>query len=101
MKLFHKVYFLVQEQNVCGKTLPEYKRKYTYLGTYDEEPNCPDGSDELCGDHCVPDDFTGRFTFKVCKHVLMDIQLPIWFKKQSPRRRLGLPQTKPDVRGLG
>ena len=50
---------------MCGKTLPEYKRKHAIHDTYDEELNCPDGSDELCGDPCVPDGFTGRFTIKV------------------------------------
>ena len=65
MKFSYKVFF--QAQHVCGKTLPLYKRKHDALESqYDEELNCPDGSDELCGDPCVPGGFTGRFTIKVC-----------------------------------
>ena len=81
MKFFDNVFFLVQEQNVCGKTLPEYKRKHAYRGQYDEALNCPDGSDELCGDPCVQDGFTGRFTIKVCSWTpicLTDAYYP-WF----------------------
>ena len=62
-------FFFIQAQHVCGKTLPLYKRKNTLKGQYDEALNCPDGSDELCGDPCVPDGFSGRFTIKVCRHV--------------------------------
>ena len=66
---------------MCGKTLPEYKRKHAYRGQYDEALNCPDGSDELCGDPRVQDGFTGRFTIKVCSWTpicLTDPYFP-WF----------------------
>ena len=69
---------------MCGKTLPRYKRHHDADNDeYDEALNCPDGSDELCGDPCVSDGFTGRFTIKVCRHVLMDTYLPIWLSDIS------------------
>ena len=51
---------------MCGKTLPAYMRHWDAdPDQYDEELNCADGSDELCGDPCVADGFAGRFTIKV------------------------------------
>ncbi len=40
--------FLAQENSVC-----------------DGIPDCPDGSDKLCGDSCVPESYKGKYTMKV------------------------------------
>ena len=29
--------------------------------------DCPDGSDEMCNDPCVPDNFAGSYTMKVIR----------------------------------
>ncbi len=31
----------------------------------DSNSDCPDGSDELCDDSCIPNSFTGKYTMKV------------------------------------
>ena len=36
---------------------------------YDDTYNCPDQSDEMCGDPCISGDFTGQYTMKVCNTV--------------------------------
>ena len=63
----YRIISFLQAQHVCGKTLPWYKRRHDAgLDECDEALNCPDGSDELCGDPCIAEGFTGRFTLKVC-----------------------------------
>ena len=57
---------IFQANDVCGSTLPRYIRMTAKLNEFQAVRNCPDLSDELCLDPCVPGGFAGRYTMKVC-----------------------------------
>lgn len=50
-----------KESDVCTTTIDEV------FGLQNNILDCPDGSDEMCDDPCVPDTFKGRSTMKVRK----------------------------------